>query len=404
MKKRVTELFAGVGGFRLGFEKASSEWEFVYANQWEPSRKSQWAYDCYINHYGESKNHTNVDINKVDKSSIPNHEVLVGGFPCQDYSVARTQAKGIQGKKGVLWWEIYETLKEKEPSFLLLENVDRLLKSPSNQRGRDLGIMLFGLHQLGYSVEWRVINAAEYGLPQKRRRIFIFGYKNDTNYNKKLKEVSTIEILDKTGFFRETFPIKKIDKYKEVNLSEYSDILTVSEEFKFQFENSGFMNYEGKIITAKTIPDYDGEYTFLRDVIETNVSEEFYIDEETDLGNWKYMKGSKRIERTSKSGHEYVFSEGNMSFPDSIDKPARTMLTSESSKNRSTHVIRDLETERLRLITPLEAERLNGFEDNWTDIEGITKSFRYFCMGNALMVGLVEIMARRLTEIIDEEL
>ncbi len=176
MKKTICELFAGVGGFRLGFERDSAEWRTVWFSQWEPGAAHQWAHDCYIQHFGNVDNNTSIDISLVDKNSIPNHSVLVGGFPCQDYSVAHglVNNKGIEGKKGVLWWQIRDILIAKRSPFVLLENVDRLLKSPANQRGRDFGIMLGCFADLGYSVEWRVVNAAEYGAAQRRRRIFIF--------------------------------------------------------------------------------------------------------------------------------------------------------------------------------------------------------------------------------------
>ena len=128
--KTVCELFAGVGGFRLGLERSSKEWNTVWANQWEPGRKIQHAFECYCYHFGDKKTHVNKDIATIEKQRIPDHNLLVGGFPCQDYSVARTGARGIKGVKGVLWWEIKEVLEVKNPPFVLLENVDRLLISP----------------------------------------------------------------------------------------------------------------------------------------------------------------------------------------------------------------------------------------------------------------------------------
>src|SRR6185436_11149332 len=136
----------------------------------------------------------------------PDFDMLVGGFPCQDYSVARTlsQAKGLEGKKGVLWWQIHRILKEKKtkPNLLLLENVDRLLKSPVKQRGRDFAVMLKSLSDLGYIVEWRVINAADYGMPQRRRRVFIFGYRKGTKlYNEFKEKRQNAKYLLKDGLF-----------------------------------------------------------------------------------------------------------------------------------------------------------------------------------------------------------
>ncbi len=402
MEKIVCELFAGVGGFRLGLNKASNGWDFVWSNQWEPKRKSQDAYKCYISNFGHSDNHVNIDINKIDKSIVPGHNLLVGGFPCQDYSVASTGAKGIQGKKGVLWWSIYETLKEKHPPFVLLENVDRLLKSPSKQRGRDFGIILACLNNLDYSVEWRIINAADYGFPQRRRRVFIFAFKNNTKFGSQIKKEDLKEWLHKTGFFQSEFPVlEEHNVKKESTLCEFSykDLVEVSDNFSFKFLNSGVMN-KGKIYTAETLPKYDGRITILDEVLEKEVDSRFYLNSE--LKDWEYMKGSKRIERVSKTGHKYVFSEGAIAFPDPIDKPARTMLTSEASKNRSTHIIKDPYTNRLRKLTPIECERLNGFPDNWTNT-GMSERFRYFCMGNALVVGLVEKMGIKLNDIFQKE-
>lgn len=395
--KTVCELFAGVGGFRLGLENSSKEWKTVWANQWEPGKKVQHAFDCYCYHFGKTENHVNIDIASIDKSTIPDHNLLVGGFPCQDYSVARTGAKGINGVKGVLWWEIRDILEIKQPKFVLLENVDRLLKSPSTQRGRDFGVMLACFNELGYSVEWRVINAAEYGFAQRRRRTFIFAYKNDTSYDNYLAKTTTQCIINNVGFFAKTFPIETINDIRTINL-DYKDIADVSDNFIFEFENSGYMN-KGQISTCSVTPKYENAIT-IRKIIEENVDNKYYLGENQE--KWVYLKGAKKIERTSKTGHKYTFSEGPISFPDSLDKPARTMLTSESSVNRSTHVIEDPITKQLRLLTPIEAERIQGFKDQWTDT-GMPEKFRYFCMGNALVVGVVERMGKTLNKIFAKE-
>lgn len=402
MEKTVCELFAGVGGFRLGLEKSDKEWNTVWANQWEPGRKSQYAFDCYCTHFGFNKNHVNQNISDIDKSTIPDHNLLVGGFPCQDYSVARTGAAGINGKKGVLWWDIRDILEAKQPSFVLLENVDRLLKSPAKQRGRDFGIILTCFYKLGYNVEWRIINAAEYGFAQRRRRTFIFAYKNTTNFSGYIEKSSDYPecIFNNVGFFAHTFKIHGIfrNEIQSIQLTE-TDLASVSERFSYNFDNSGFM-YNGTIYTCKTAPISE-EPILLKDILNKNVNQRFYLGE--NLDKWKYLKGAKKIERTSKSGHTYTFSEGPIAFPDSIEKPARTMLTSESSLNRSTHVIEDPETKQFRLITPVEAERIQGFDDDWTNT-GMPEKFRYFCMGNALVVGLITRMGNYLNTIFEREI
>ncbi len=400
MKRTVCELFAGVGGFRLGLEAASKDWKTVWFSQWEPGKKVQWAHDCYVKHFGDVNSDTGVDIALVDKSTIPDHNLLVGGFPCQDYSVARSLSgeKGIEGKKGVLWWQIRDTLIAKKAPFVLLENVDRLLKSPSKQRGRDFGIILACLNDLGYSVEWRVVNAAEYGGQQRRRRTYIFAYQNSTKYGITQKKKTAEVILQKAGFFAKTFPVEPIKKFSECEINS-DDISDVSDNFKFAFENSGYMA-EGKIITAKTSPILELPIP-LKSLLEKSAGKKYFINDKV-MEKWVFLKGAKRIERKTKAGFSYTFSEGPIAFPDNLDNPARTMLTSEGTLNRSTHVVKDIKSKKLRILTPIETERIQGFPDDWTNT-GMPERFRYFCMGNALVVGMVERMGKTLNKIFAKE-
>lgn len=397
MDKTIVELFAGVGGFRLGFEKASKDWKTIWANQWEPEKKNQYAFDCYKTHFakfGGINEFSNIDIGKVETKNIPGHNLLVGGFPCQDYSVAGTKSKGIVGKKGVLWWEIKRIIEDKKPPFVLLENVDRLIKSPAKQRGRDFAVMLACLNELGYGVEWRVINAEEYGLQQRRRRIFIFAFNKNTKYYKSYEN----NLLN--GFFSICFPVNNIISSKEVTLP--SDLLEISDKFSFIFENSGCM-LNGVVKTAKVTanPKFSKKTITLFDIMEEKADNEYFLTPEL-LEKFKYMKGSKREERTTSNGFKYFFTEGAIPFPDILTRPARTMLTSESSNNRSTHIVADKTTGGLRKLTPIECERINGFPDNWTNT-GMPQKFRYFCMGNALVVNLITMMAKELNKIFDNE-
>ncbi|MDD3862017.1 MAG: DNA (cytosine-5-)-methyltransferase [Candidatus Gracilibacteria bacterium] len=399
MEKKLCELFAGVGGFRLGLEKSSSDWETVWFSQWEPGKKNQWAHDCYVSHWGDVDEFTGIDIALVDKKLIPDHTLLVGGFPCQDYSVARPLpgSTGIEGKKGVLWWQIKDTLKMKNTPFILLENVDRLLKSPALQRGRDFGVMLACLAEMDYNVEWRVVNASDYGGAQRRKRVFLFAYKKLTNYGEQISRIPVRDVIKREGFFAKSFPLQAIGNISEVDLNGY-EIVTISEDFKFTFENSGYMR-DGHIYTTKVTAAYEPPIP-LRQLLEKNVPEKFFLNGNNE--KWKFLKGAKKLKRVSKSGHEYIFSEGPIAFPDDIDQPARTILTSESSLNRSTHVIQDPENGRFRLITPLEAERIQGFDDDWTNT-GMPEKFRYFCMGNALVVPMITRMGKELNFMIENE-
>lgn len=423
MKKiRVIELFAGVGGFRLGLDATSNKdfnYETVWSSQWEPVATTQHASQIYMRAFG-SKNHSCEDIQEViekDFKQIPSHDLLVGGFPCQDYSVARTlnQAKGIYGKKGVLWWSIFNILKksgEKAPKFLMLENVDRLLKSPTGQRGRDFAIMLASLSDLGYIVEWRIVNAADYGFSQRRRRILIMGYKKGSKiFNLIKKEKDIKNWIYKSGVIAQAFPVKKdttaLHEFKiEGSLEKVSENFSSNKPAKSPFEISGIM-IDRKVYTVKTNPEYKGKSILLKDIIihdEAKVPEEFFIKGE-DKKRWEYLKGGKKEERKSKDGFEYNYSEGPMVFPDSLDKPSRTIVTGEggSSPSRFKHVIRT-KSGKLRRLMPIELERLNMFPDNHTKIisnEKLTPDVkRAFIMGNALVVGVIEKLGKSLSNFI----
>lgn len=404
MQKTICELFAGVGGFRLGFDRLESGWETTWFSQWEPGARTQWAHDCYVQHFGDSPDlnnefHTGEDISTMDKYAIPDHTLLVGGFPCQDYSVAHTlsSSHGIEGKKGVLWWQIRDTIIAKDPPFCIFENVDRLLKSPAKQRGRDFGVILACLAEEGYSVEWRIVNAAQYGAAQRRRRTFIFAYRNDTVYGQKMADVSADSIIKKEGLMPRAFPIQDMSQIAETVIG--NNIVDVSDNFAFAFENAGYM-HDGKVYTSKII-ELEEDPIKLGSILQRDVDEKYYIPGDK-MAKWTYLKGAKRIPRKSADGHEYTFSEGPIAFPDPWDRPGRTMLTSESTLNRSTHVVSDPGTGRLRLLTPVEAERLQGFDDEWTDT-GMPDRMRYFCMGNALVVPMITRMGRVLDTIIAEE-
>ena len=410
---KVVELFAGVGGFRLGLEGwkgksatsgykklLKSSYKIVWSNQWEPSTKTQHASLVYENRFGKV-GHSNEDIAQVDVSKIPDHDLLVGGFPCQDYSVATSlkNSKGLIGKKGVLWWSIHKIIseKKKKPKYLFLENVDRLLISPSGQRGRDFAIILQSLNELGYAVEWRVINAADFGMPQRRRRIFILAYLKGSKIYQKLQKSSPNDWIVENGILAEALPVTSAN-YKPIEFKLKGNIVSISENFNKNgetgcFENAGIM-INGVVTTLKTHPNYDGPFIVLKDIIlDEEVTSEYYIDKK-NIDKWTYLKGAKKEIRKNLQGFEYNYSEGGMIFPDSLDKPSRTIITGEggSSPSRFKHVVKT--SKGLRRLTPIELERLNMFPDNHTIIEGVSDTKRAFFMGNALVVGVIEKIAK----------
>lgn len=407
---RVIELFAGVGGFRVGLDRADSGFfKTIWANQWEPATKVQHAAMVYEKNFGLGSV-VNDDINQVKTDIIPDHDMLVGGFPCQDYSVATSlsNSKGIEGKKGVLWWSIYRILKEKgekRPEIVFLENVDRLLLSPASQRGRDFAIILECLNELGYIVEWRVINAAEYAMPQKRRRTYIVGYKKDGIIGKGFTKPE--DWVFQSGIFAKAFPVlieEPLTALRAIKLSDKKKnrLLDITTEFNgnnklHPFENSGLM-VNGIAYSVSTVPVCEDKPMTIRDIMVSpeEVPEEFYVPD-SQVERWRYFKGAKREPRTKKNGIQYIYSEGGMEFPDSIDKPSRTIITSEGGKSpdRCRHVIQD-QTGRLRRLVPVELERLNMFPSDHTKLEGVDNGKRAFLMGNALVCGIVTRVGKEL--------
>ena len=406
-KIRVAELFAGVGGFRIGLEGASDAYDTVWNNQWEPSTRHQDASLVYQARFGR-KGHSNIDINLVQTKDIPDHDLLVGGFPCQDYSVAATLSKsgGIEGKKGVLWWQIYRILEEKgdkRPQYIFFENVDRLLNSPATQRGRDFAIILASLADLGYIVEWRIINAADYGMPQRRRRTYILGYLKSSIVGEKIER--TEDWVEYDGVMAKAFEFRP----KPNTISAFDidgTIQEVSAEFNkgkkdSPFGNAGIM-MNRHVYSVDAEPVYDGpRQTLGGNLVDENlVPEDFFITEE-ELPKWEYEKGAKKIERVSKEGYQYTFSEGGMAFPDYLDQPSRTIITGEggSAPSRFKHVVKT-KSGRYRRLLPIELERMNMFPDNHTYHPEVSDGRRAFLMGNALVCGVIEAIGKSLYQAI----
>jgi DNA (cytosine-5)-methyltransferase 1 len=425
---KVVELFAGIGGFRVGLDEANKNlaklnkrkplreknqrFEVCWSNQWEPGESAQYASKVYVENFLSDLEpddlatvHSNVDISTVDKAVEPacDFELLVGGFPCQDYSVAkpRNQSEGLVGKKGVLWWEIYKFLELRKPRMAILENVDRLLVSPSTQRGRDFAMMLTTLNELGYAVEWRVINAADYGFPQRRRRVFIVAHLEGTPGHERISR-GALQAVTNDGLLALAFRVKKIID-KPMTFALEKDPYSVSENFGKGSGKQGFLNAGvavGHCVTTARVEPRTRKGKTLEDCLEpdADVDDEYFISDSGEIARWKEHKGAKRLLRTKKNGVQYVFAEGALAFPDPLDRPSRTIITSEGgrSPSRFKHVIEVIDTPergRYRRLTPVELERLSGFADNHTAHPEVSSSRRAFFIGNALVTGLVKNIA-----------
>ncbi len=401
--------------------------EVVWSNQFEPSTKKQHASDVYVARWG-AEGHSNEDVNEVLASErkfsqvlSQQADVLVGGFPCQDYSVAKSasSAAGIEGKKGVLWWSIHETLRRHIASgqairHVVLENVDRLLKSPTKCRGRDFSIILASLGQLGYAVEWQVVNAADYGFAQRRRRVFIVAHHESTAAYKRLLSAQASKVFE-LGALKATVLSRALSweaTASDVTFSLPADPLEAQATYQSKadgsthFETTG-VYIAGLVTTVRaaavlcpsdasscSTPKTLGEV--VRATPASSIAPEYYLADE-DLSKWAFLKGGKSLTRTSSSGHTYTYSEGPMAFPDPLDRPARTIITAEGGRapSRFKHVVRT-EDGRLRRLVSEELEVLNGFPRGFTELEGVSPTKRAFFMGNALVTGVVRRIGKAL--------
>jgi DNA (cytosine-5)-methyltransferase 1 len=255
--------------------------------------------------------------------------------------------------------------------------------------------MLKTLGDEGYVIEWRVVNAAEYGFSQRRIRVFIIA----TKLKKKDIKITPKDYLEKTGILARALPIEKIaESISEIALEQEAD--EISSRFNKGKEKSPFLNsglfLDGVAYTVKSQAKLSASPTVLGDILQpdSQVADEYWVEEKR-LKEWKYLKGAKSIERTHKgSGVTYNYAEGKMAFPDLLTNPSRTILTGEggTTPSRFKHIIKT--KNGYRRLTPVELERLNGFPDDWTKYDSngkqVSDAKRAFFMGNALVIGLIE--------------
>jgi DNA (cytosine-5)-methyltransferase 1 len=163
---RFAEGFAGIGGFRYGMQKASSRYKCIWAND-NDSR----AQVVYTERYGYGEFECG-DFKQIDKKSIPDHDIFCGGFPCQSFSIAGDR-KGFEDVRGTLFFDICEVLWLKRPSYIWLENVKGLL---NHDGGNTFYSIQKYLGELGYNLQWQLLNSKNFGVPQNRERVFIIGH------------------------------------------------------------------------------------------------------------------------------------------------------------------------------------------------------------------------------------
>ena len=450
----------------------------IWANQWEPSSKKQHAVEVYAHRWGMEPTADDPDIfegedgdllvskniEKVLTKDIPEHDVLCGGFPCQDYSVARTISgeMGIEGEKGKLWNSIKRVLSESSPrpSVVFLENVPRILNSPARHRGLNFTVILGDLIEMGYVVEWRVINAADYGFPQKEEGVYLAAKgeiatpADNSGKEELLNGTRSGSARARGRWARKRWCQPDVDRWVEGAVPQSLIEVTIENDGKnvspYKNTGLGFMDDSGNpvAITFRTRARFDGALSSLGEIIEADHDEEYQITDHEAIRKYTYVKGEQKEWRIRKADSEaargimcshgqnlwehyqtltrsydsskwadsradsgyvrgvemgivYQYSAGAMAFPDPLERPSRTIVTSEVGKSvsRMRHVI-EYEEGSYRRLMPIELELLNMFPPGWTGMDGISDSRRGFLMGNALVVGIVEGIAGPLERIL----
>ena len=347
---RAFSLFSGVGGFDLALKRNGLE--IVGACEID-----RYARQVYGKHFPEVKIYENATT--IEPKDIPDHDIFCAGFPCQAFSIAG-QRRGFNDTRGTLFFEIERIVKEKLPSILLLENVLGLL---SHEKGRTFATILDTLDALGYDVEWQVLNS-KYFVPQNRERVFIVGHLG----GKRARKIFPIGGDDQETIGPQIEMIKNSpdDSYRLYSTDGISRTLRA---------NSGGMGSKTGLYAEKKIKKIGG-YSQCNSVYDT----EDAVFSALNSGTHGYATGNVMV----------YTSQVNHNMKQEIQKRDNTWTLGTTSQ-------RDfglLDGQRVRRLTPLECERLQGFPDNWT--EGHSDSQRYKMMGNAVTVPVVEYLVREL--------
>lgn len=424
---RFVDLFSGIGGFRLGLKKASKShdtcskqlpaqgWKWnkdkeeildghsssTSRKTWGQSAKFRCVWSCdnnkyanqvYAKQFGEANHHPG-DIKGVDPRNIPGFDFLCAGFPCQAFSVAGKR-KGFQDTRGTLFFEICRIAEAKRPSLLLLENVKGLL---SHDGGRTFTVVLQSLDELGYWVEWQVLNSKHFGVPQNRERVFVVGH------------------LRGTGG-REVFPLGETDSsaYEAAEVEDSEFVSTVTAGY-------GKQNMRGSYLrSTPTSTSIDANYSKGADKHRQrtmvlrwqNKQQGVVVDDKapalrasggTDIR--KKPKVAISFTNPHNPDEERKVNLGDVSravkppygnqqplvFHENISRNVSILEEAVALRSGASHSYQGvIENFRIRRLTPVECERLQGFSDGWT--EGLSDTQRYKCLGIAVTVNVVEFL------------
>jgi len=367
---RFIELFAGIGGFRLGLEKAG-KFECVYANEFD-----KYAAQIYEKNFGEKPDTR--DIREVSSEEIPDHELLTAGFPCQSFSVAGKRG-GFADTRGTLFFEIARILRDKRPNYFLLENVKGLL---SHESGKTFQTIIGVLTDIGYDLQWEVLNSKGFGVPQNRERVFIIGHLRTLPRPKVFPIGRTnqkaLEYITGGGINKWL----KGGKNQSRNNSQGQRVYATSGVATTQSAQGGGWGAKTGLYTIGMSRKHsrmrDGDFCTL---------------------DANYYKGLANQERPAvavawSKSHRTGKSESDRKRKNYGEIEERlkigefnTINTGEGGKSQSTQNFVSCAV-GIRRLTPTECARLQGFPDDWHG--GVSDARAYKAYGNAVTVNVVE--------------
>lgn len=350
-------LFSGIGGFEEGISKSSVKSNVVFSSEIDKS-----ASDSYNANFPNSNLHG--DITKIDVSIVPDHEFLVAGFPCQAFSIAGKR-EGFEDKtRGTLFFDILRILKSKRPKYILLENVRNLI---SHDRSRTIHIILEMLEELGYTLDFTVINSNEAGVPQNRERTYIIG------------------ILDyESEIYHDDFRNKKINNMKsELNLYGFNSFNFFS---SLQFNNSQI---------------------FLEDVLEDEVDDKYYFNSDTMQDFLKEQEISEfgneaKILKLFDIPREVINDNERQRRVYSIKGISPTLL---ARSDTTKILVKEKELYKVRKLTPIENMRVQGFDSEFIKnikLLNVSDTQLYKQSGNAVSPPVITGIMNHLNSFIEE--
>lgn len=363
MNNKITtiELFAGIGGFRLASDHLGLK--TIWANDINED-----AVKVYKDNYGEDSI-IQGDINDLI-DSIPKHDILTGGFPCQPFSKAGKK-QGVQDYRGTLFEAIVKILYKNRPSFFVLENVNSLLYLDG---GKNYQTILSALSSIDYKIEWRVFNAMEFGIPQHRERIIIVGSRNRSTSESYLLYPDEVERMD--------------DELKN-RIAHWDIWETIEETKKIKPFNEWGMAFNGKF-TTMPIRQHNKEGLSIKSILQEDVGDEFDYTEETI----KRIENSIKVDRFYNGVQIKYNQKGGARMGYTIfgtDGVAPT-LTASTSRHYERYQIGD----RFRRLTNVEYARLQGFPDD--HCKAVKPYIQYKLFGNAVPHQIVQYALTRLTQ------